>query len=157
MARGGARNRSGPAPDPNSGRSERRGFKLTALPSEGFQGEAPDFPLPDASDRELAVWAELWTTPQACAWSMQSWRWLNIADLVRLQVRGEAHDAPVNIATVVRQLRADLGLTPAGLKENGWAIAVDEVAARAAAKADEAPLAQRKSSRDRLSVVNGGG
>src|SRR5699024_3695891 len=127
------------------------------LPSEGFQGEAPDFPLPDASDRELAVWAELWTTPQACAWSMQSWRWLNIADLVRLQVRGEAHDAPVNIATVVRQLRADLGLTPAGLKENGWAIAVDEVAARAAAKADEAPPAQRKSSRDRLSVVNGGG
>ena len=157
MARGGARNRSGPAPDPNSGRSERRGFKLTALPSEGFRGDAPDFPLPDATDRELDVWASLWRTPQACAWSMQSWRWLNVADLVRLQVRGEAHDAPVNIATVVRQLRADLGLTPAGLKENGWAIAVDEVAARADAKADEAAVAPRRSSRDRLSVVNGGG
>lgn len=157
MARGGARNRSGPAPDPNSGRSERRGFKLTALPSEGFRGDAPSFPLPDVTDRELEVWESLWRTPQACAWSMQSWRWLNVADLVRLQVRGEAHDAPVNIATVVRQLRADLGLTPAGLKENGWAIAVDEVAARADAKADEAAVAPRKSSRDRLSVVNGGG
>ena len=157
MARGGARNRSGPAPDPNSGRSERRGFKLTALPSEGFRGDVPDFPLPDVTDREADVWESLWRTPQACAWSMQSWRWLNVADLVRLQVRGEAHDAPVNIATVVRQLRADLGLTPAGLKENGWAIAVDEVAARADAKAAEAAAAPRKSSRDRLSVVNGGG
>lgn len=154
MARGGARNRSGPAPDPNSGRSERRGFKLTALPSEGYRGEAPDFPLPGATDRELEVWASLWTTPQACAWSMQSWRWMNVADLVRLQVRGEAHDAPVNIATVVRQIRADLGLTPAGLKENGWAIAADEVAAKASEKADAAPA--RKSSRDRLSVVPGG-
>lgn len=153
MPRGGARNRSGPPVDPNSGRSERRGFKLTALPSEGYRGEVPDFPLPGVTDREAQVWAALWATPQACAWSMQSWRWLNVADLVRLQVRGEAHDAPVNIATVVRQLRADLGLTPAGLKENGWAIAVDEVAAKADSKA-EAP---RKSSRDRLSVVNGGG
>lgn len=157
MARGGARNRSGPARDPNSGRSERRGFKLTALPSEGFRGDVPDFPLPDVTDRELEVWESLWRTPQACAWSMQSWRWLNVADLVRMQVRGEAHDAPVNIATVVRQLRADLGLTPAGLKENGWAIAADEVAARADAKAAEAAAAPRRSSRDRLSVVNGGG
>lgn len=154
MARGGARNRSGPAPDPNSGRSERRGFKLTALPSEGYRGEAPDFPLPDATDRELEVWASLWTTPQACAWSMQSWRWMNVADLVRLQVRGEAHDAPVNIATVVRQIRADLGLTPAGLKENGWAIAADEVAAKASEKADAAPA--RPSSRSKLKVVPGG-
>jgi len=136
MARGGARNRSGPAPDPTSGRSDRRGFTLTALPSEGYADEPPTFPLPGVTERESEVWAVLWTTPQACAWSMQSWRWLNIADLVRLQVRGEAHDAPVNIATVVRQLRADLGLTPAGLKENGWAIAVDEVAARAAERTE---------------------
>lgn len=151
MASGGARNRSGPAPDPNSGRSDRRGFSLTALPNEGYQGEAPTFPLPDALDRELEVWLQLWRTPQACAWVRESWRWLNVADLVRLQVRGEALDAPVNIATVVRQLRADLGLTPAGLKENGWAIAADEVAAKASEKADAAPA--RKSSRDRLSVV----
>ena len=154
MPRGGARNRSGPAADPNSGRSERRGFKLTALPSEGYRGEIPDFPLPDASEREMTVWESLWRTPQACAWSMQSWRWLNVADLVRLQVRGEAHDAPVNIATVVRQLRADLGLTPAGLKENGWAIAADEVAAKRDERPESAPA--RKSSRDRLSVVSGG-
>jgi hypothetical protein len=69
VPRGGARNRSGPAADPTSGRSERRGYKLTALPSEGFDGDVPDFPLPSASDRELEVWGILWTTPQACAWS----------------------------------------------------------------------------------------
>ena len=155
MTRGGARNRSGPSADPNSGRSERRGFKLTALPAEGYDGEVPEFPLPDVTERELEVWASLWRTPQAAAWSMQSWRWLNVADLVRLQVRGEARDAPVNIATVVRQLRADLGLTPAGLKENGWAIAADEVGARREEKdAGEEP--KRKSSRDRLAVVSGG-
>lgn len=153
MTRGGARNRSGPAPDPNSGRSERRGFKLTALPSEGYDGEVPDFPLPYPVPRELDVWASLWTTPQACAWSLESWRWMNIADLVRLQVRGEAHDAPVNIATVVRQLRADLGLTPAGLKENGWAIAVDEVASKRE-ETTEAPT--RPSSRSKLKVVSSG-
>ena len=132
-----------------SERSERRGYKLTALPSEGYTGEVPTFPLPAANDRELSVWESLWRTPQACAWSMQSWRWLNVADLVRLQVRGEAHDAPVNIATVVRQLRADLGLTPAGLKENGWAIAENEVAAKAAEKAESTEPASRPQRRMR--------
>jgi hypothetical protein len=140
MASGGARNRSGPQADPNSGRSDRRGYKLDALPSEGYKGAVPDFPLPDSIDRELEIWAELWATPQACAWSVQSWRWLNVADLVRLQVRAEARDAPVNIATVVRQLRADLGLTPAGLKENGWAIAADELAAKRADVVTAAPV-----------------
>lgn len=154
MPKGGARNRSGPSADPLSGRSDRRGFSLTALPSEGYLEDAPGFPLPGGTDRELTVWAELWTTPQACAWSMQSWRWLNVADLVRLQVRGEAHDAPVNIATVVRQLRADLGLTPAGLKENGWAIAADEVGAR---RDEKSSAPARRSSRDRLKSVGNGG
>ena len=152
MSRGGARNRSGPAPDPNSGRSDRRGLKLTALPGAGYHGEVPEFSLPAASARELEVWSALWTTPQACAWSTQPWRWPALADLVRLQVRGEAHDAPVNIATVVRQLRADHGLTTAGLKENGWAIAADEVAERR----DERAV-KPSSSRDRMKVVKSDG
>lgn len=130
MPRGGARNRSGPGADPLSGRSERRGVSFTALPSAGFDGVVPEFPLPYALGRELEVWAELWGTPQAAAWSVQSWRWGQVADLVRLQVRAEDHEAPVGVYAQVRAARADLGLTPAGLKENGWAIAVDEVAER---------------------------
>lgn len=154
MPSGGARNRSGPPPDPTSGRSDRRGFSLTALPNEGYRGSIPEFPLPGALERELTVWGSLWRTPQACAWARESWRWPNVADLVRLQVRGEALDAPVNIATVVRQLRADLGLTPAGLKENGWAIAAADIEPAEAQGEPSAPSKPR-SSRDRLSVVGG--
>ena len=47
MARGGARNRSGPQADPSSGRSDRRGLKFTALPASGYDGEVPEWPLPD--------------------------------------------------------------------------------------------------------------
>jgi hypothetical protein len=128
MVRGGARNRSGPGVDPLSGRSDSRGVKFAALPSEGFDGDVPAFSLPSPSGRELEVWADLWETPQAAAWSLQPWRWDQIADLVRMQVRSEASDAPVGIYSHIRAVRADLGLTPAGLKENGWAIAADEVA-----------------------------
>ena len=159
MARGGARNRSGPAPDPDSVRSERRGYKLTALPNEGYSGDAPGFPLADPSERELEVWADLWRTPQACAWSMpsESWRARTVALYTRTVVRCEEQDAPASLLAQLHRLADQIGMTTAGLAEMGWAIAVDEVAARADAKAAEAAAAPRKSSRDRLSVVNGGG
>jgi hypothetical protein len=144
MARGGARNRYGPGVDPLSGRSDARGVKFSALPSEGFDGEVPAFSLPAASGRELEVWADLWETPQAAAWSLQPWRWDQIADLVRMQVRSEAVDAPVGIYAQVRAARADLGLTPAGLKENGWAIAADEVAEKRAEQSGGGDAPQRR-------------
>lgn len=169
MGHGGARNRSGPQPDPKSGRSDQRGFKLTALPAEGYCGEAPKFPLQpivmfvehtegsgrDRSktkerddgatesfrEREADVWAEAWTTPQACAWSMQAWRWPIVAEYCRLKTVVEFD--PSASAALVGQLhryRDQLGLTPAGLKDNGWSIAADEVAQ----KRDEvAPAAER--------------
>jgi hypothetical protein len=161
MARGGARNRSGPQADPKSGRSERRGYKLTALPAEGYDGEPPAFPLQPIvlfteyfegtgrertkikksdehgsesfREREAAIWAEAWRTPQACAWSMQPWRWPIAAEYCRLKAVVEFD--PSASAALVGQLhryRDQLGLTPAGLKENGWAIAVDEVAQKRA-------------------------
>ena len=156
MASGGARNRSGPPKDPKSGRSDRIGFKLTALPSEGFGGTVPelgDF-MPDATPRHEQVWAQLWTTPQACAWSMESWRWPVVADLVKWLVRSEPAEAPASLATAVRQLRDDVGLSKAGLIANGWAIAVDEVAAKADEKEPATPA--RASSRSRFQVVASG-
>lgn len=162
MPSGGARNRSGPQPDPLSGRSDRRGFTLTALPSEGFRGEVPDFPLQPIvlfteyfvdrvkvkecdeggtesfRDREADVWAEAWTTPQACAWSMESWRWPIVGEYCRLKTIVEFD--PSASAALVGQLhryRDQLGLTPAGLKDNGWAIAPDEVAAKRTEKAEQ--------------------
>lgn len=181
MPKGGARNRSGPAPDPNSGRSDRRDFKLTALPSEGYAGEAPEFPLQPIvlfveyftgsgrdrekvkerddgetasfREREADIWAEAWRTPQACAWSLEPWRWPIVAEYCRLKAAVEFD--PTASAALVAQLhryRDQIGLTPAGLKENGWAIATNEVAA----KRDESPK-KPSSSRDRLKVVKAGG
>lgn len=127
--RGGARNRSGPAPDPKSGRSDARGYSLTALPSGGFEGEVPDFPLPDASDRELDVWAEAWETPQACAWSIEPWSWAVVAEYCRLKVTVE-NGAAAAFTGQLHRYRDQLGLTPAGLRFNGWVIAPDEVSVR---------------------------
>src|SRR5690349_10358530 len=92
--------RSGPAPDPNSARSDQRGIKVTALPASGYSGAVPDFPLPkrviwnewfegsgrdrekrrerdegataSVWERELELWTWMWKTPQACAWAMPS-------------------------------------------------------------------------------------
>ena len=134
MAHGGARNRSGPAPQEDSGRSDRRGYSLTALPAEGYAGKVPDFPLPDPSDRELAVWETAWRTPQACAWSMpsESWRTRTVALWVRTSVRCETVDAPAALLGQVHRFADQIGMTTAGLAEMGWKIAVDEVAKKAA-------------------------
>lgn len=154
MSRGGARNRSGPPADPNSGRSDARGFSLTALPSEGYRGEIPPFPLPRRSvyystfedksrirvfdedategvmDREIELWEWAWSTPQACAWSMEPWRWQTVAMWVRTFVVCEGSDATAADKGALHRFADQIGLTPAGLKENGWAIATDEVAAK---------------------------
>lgn len=174
MASGGARNRSGPPPDPKSGRSDARGLVLTALPSQGYTEPAPDFPLQPIvlfleyfegtgkdrtkvkerddgatesfREREAAIWAEAWRTPQACAWARDRWRWPIVAEYCRLKAVVEFD--PSASAALVGQLhryRDQIGLTPAGLKENGWAIAVDEVGAKAAQRATEpAAPAQRR-------------
>lgn len=155
MPRGGARNRSGPPADPESGRSDRRGFKLTALPAEGYRGTVPDFPLPAASERELEVWAQAWRTPQACAWSMpsESWRARTVALWVRTVVRCEDPDAPASLLGQLHRFADQIGMTTAGLAEMGWKVAVDETAAKREEHAAEPP---RRSSRERMTVVSGG-
>lgn len=154
MARGGARNRSGPPPEEDSRTSERRGVVFTALPAEGYKRKAPAFPLPAPTNRELDVWAQAWRTPQAAAWSVQQWRWYTVAQWVRWSVRMEAGDAPASLGTVVVRLADQIGLTPAGLKENGWKIATDEVAEKAATKRRTTPA--RSSARSRMKVVRSG-
>lgn len=133
MASGGNRNRGGARPVEGSGRSDRRGFKLTALPAEGFDGPIPEFPLPEPTDRELVVWEWAWRTPQACAWSMPSeaWRIRTVASWVRLSVRCEQLDTPAALLGQVHRFADQIGLTTAGLAEMGWKVAVDEVAAKA--------------------------
>lgn len=165
MASGGPRNRSGPMPDPGSGRSDARGVKLDALPSEGFGGEVPDFPLPrvvvltevfedgaklkapddgaslSRNEREQELWEWAWTTPQACAWALESWRWQAIAMWVRVSALCESPDATAADKGSLHRFADQIGLTPAGLRENGWAIQRSEID-------------QKRSEKPSLSVVS---
>lgn len=179
MSRGGARNRSGPPADPTSGRSEARGFKLTALPAEGYTGLAPVFPLPrrsvyrwefedkrrfqvfddeatqEVADRELELWEWVWSTPQACAWSMPSERWraYTVAMWVRTAVICESSDATAADKNSLHRFADQIGLTTAGLREMGWKVAVDELAARAADRQEPAAPAKAR----RLRAASGDG
>lgn len=163
MAKGGARPRSGPAADPNSERSRKgaatsAAFSPTALPLEGHRGRAPAFPLPrmnrfgaDGVDtsataafrrRELEVWRQVWKTPQAAAWARESWRWPTVGEFCRIKTAVELDpDSNAALLSRLREYRNEIGLSPDGLKMNGWAIAVDEVAARGVAKQQEAAAA----------------
>lgn len=176
MPRGGARNRSGPAPDPTSGRSDRRGFRLDALPAEGYTGEPPAYPLTAVPvydvyfedktrhkdlddeatearfDREQELWASTWRTPQAEAWIREPWRWQTVAMYVRTMALCESADATAADKNSLHRFADQIGMTPAGLKENGWKIAADEVGA----KRFEAPAAVQDDPDDvrgRLTVV----
>lgn len=165
MARGGARNRSGPQADPTSGRSDRRGLSFTALPAHGFDGDPPAWPLPPrivwetvveggekfreasqletaaVAEREAELWSWVWRTPQAWAWAQpsESWRLHTIAMWVRTYVLCESSSATAADKGSLHRFADQIGLTPAGLKENGWAIAKDEVAAKAAERAEPRP------------------
>ena len=154
MARGGARNRSGPQPDEASGRSDRRGFSLSALPSEGFDGPVPTFPLPKLTERELELWRWAWSTPQACAWEREPWRWHAVAMWVRTSALCESSDATAADKNSLHRFADQIGLTPAGLKENGWKVAGDELAEKRAAEAEPD---QADDVRNRLRVVAGAG
>jgi len=145
-----------------------------ALPSEGYKGDIPDFPLDpivmfaehfadgakvrevdqDASadfhSREGVVWAEAWRTPQGAAWAVESWRWPVVAEYVRLKVTVELD--PGSNAALVGQLhryREQIGLTPAGLRLNGWQVARDEVNGRRTEKDSAATPGKRLSARER--------
>lgn len=188
MSKGGARIRSGPQPDPKSGRSEQRGYTLTALPAEGYTGPIPKFPLPAPvlelslprgpvsgelldilkgerdeaqqriTAREAEVWAELWRTPQACAWSLPSeaWRLRHIAMYCRVSVRCEAGDVPASFYAQVHRFADQIGLTSAGLAMMGWKVAEDEVAAKAQQRSSKAPAEKPAAPTRRLRAVNGG-
>lgn len=136
---GGSRNRSGPPADPDSRNSARKGLRFNLLPAEGHKGGAPEFDLPGKTPREAQVWVALWKTPQAEAWKREPWRWDTIALYARVKVRAEAADAPLGLYTQLTRIGDQIGMTPAGLAENGWRIADDEVAAaRARLEAAEA-------------------
>lgn len=152
MPRGGARTVSGPPPDPRSLRSAKSMDKggWRTLPAEGRQTPAPEWPLTEAAERELELWAEMWDKPQAVAWEDMGQE-LEVALFVRTLAEAEQPGARVDVQKMVRSYLDSLGLSVAGMNRNRWKIAP---AAEAAIEvvADEPPQ-QRPSARDRLRVV----
>lgn len=175
MASGGARNRSGPAPSDTSLNAAKRGVEFATLPAEGFDGETPKFPLgqvriyytykdsngkpvrefdeeatQERFARELELWQWAWSTPQAAAWSVEPWRWYSVAMWVRTACVCESEDAQAADKNSLHRFADQIGLTPAGLKENGWKIGVMVDSGKVSAGVNK----KRSSSRARLKVVS---
>ena len=151
MASGGARARSGPAPDPNALRRDRKDDAgWTVLPAEGRKAKAPSFPLIDPSQRELQIWVRLWKLPQALLWEKNQQE-LAVAFHVRTMCEAERADAQTNLRTLVRQQAGELLLTIPAMYAARVRIAEDEVATKRAET--DAPV--RVSARDRLKAVKG--
>jgi hypothetical protein len=166
MPRGGARINSGPPPDPNALRRDRADDRdgWTLLPSCGRLADAPPWPLlshaGQATDldthvnveawdrRELAVWVDIWATPQAVAWDRLGWTH-DVALYVRMLVGAEAGD--FKAAGEARQWSDRLGLSPAAMLRNRWKVVEDELGPRRATT----PTRTRTSARDRLKAGGG--
>lgn len=126
----------GPAPNPNARRRNAR-VGVQILPAEGRTAPAPAWP----GDSEPAMWAELWSLPQAVMWERMRLhhvvaRYCSVLLTPGIPAAGEA-----------RQLEDRLGLNPKAMRTLMWEIAADEVGE----KRDEAKPAPRR----RLKVVGG--
>lgn len=153
MPSGGARARSGPAPDPNALRRDRKSdASWTTLPAAGRKGKAPRWPLIDPSPRELELWAKFWKMPQALIWE-QNGQEFQVAMHVRTLGEAEVAGANTNLRTLLRQQSGELLLTIPAMHAARVKIAQDESAEKEASVA-AAPV--RLSARDRLKIVNGG-
>lgn len=157
MPSGGARAKAGRMPDPASEAFQQRAGGLFALPAAGYKRPHPKFPLPRyevwntwkdddglhrelderASDqwdaREREVWNELWRYPQGFAWSRPQYKYLQhiVALYVRQYVLCETSEAKAADRTTLCRYADSIGLTPQGLRLNGWSIVPDEPPAKA--------------------------
>lgn len=152
MAKGGARTNSGPPPDPNALRRDRKSDgEWFVLPAAGRDGDEPAWPLdPEANGRERALWSSLWVKPQAVAWESNGVE-LEVALYVRRLCEAERPGSATNLSTLVRQLSDSLGLSTVGLRSNRWKIGD--------ATPTAAPKQSRRTSpsaRERLQVIEGG-
>lgn len=126
----------GPAPSRNVRRRNARP-DWRRLPSTGRTGVPPDWPLPGRGTRaELALWGELWCSPQAVAWEALGWV-RGVARYARCVVRAEnRRTATAALLAEVRQLEDRLGLNPLAMKRLMWEIN-DEPASGAGPSTDD--------------------
>lgn len=148
MPSGGARARSGPAPDPSALRRDRKDDAgWTSLPAGGFTGEVPEYPLADESGAEGEYWSELWRKPQAVMWSKLGMV-RQVAAYVRAYCESVLPEASAGLKTAVLRMEGELGISVPGMHSLRWKIADDELAER------RENIAGRASARDRLKALN---
>lgn len=136
--------RSGPAPDPNALRRSRSGDAgWTTLPSEGFTGSVPEWPLGSVLKAELEYWGELWRKPQAVMWSKLGMG-RQLAAYVRAFLESVEPEASAGLKTAVLRMEGELGLSLPGMHSLRWKFAEDQVAAKREAK----PVAVERSALD---------
>lgn len=151
MPKGGARNRSGPPPDPNALRREKKSDgDWTILPGEGRKGKAPGWPLTDQTVREDELWKQFWKKPQATLWE-KNHQLYEVALHVRCFAEAESAEAPTSLRTLVRQQADALLLTIPAMLSARVRIAEDEVKEKRQAR----PAST--AARDRFKVVADGG
>jgi hypothetical protein len=175
MPSGGARARSGPAPDPNALRRDRKDDAgWTTLPAEGFAGAVPSFPLSRISvydiywedkkrvkefdaeatealhESELALWEKLWTKPQAFMWAKLELEY-EVAAYVRAYLESTSADSNSGLKTAALRMAAEIGLSLPGMHSLRWKFAEDELEAKRSAPASGP---KKTSARDRLKAIN---
>ena len=171
MASGGARNRSGPAPDPMALRRDRKDDAAwVTLPAGGFDGKVPEFPLPKAIqfntyfesgrkvterddgetegvwDVEQDLWEILWRKPQAAMWSKLDMTF-EVAAYVRAFLESVEADASAGLKTAVLRMGAEIGLSLPGMHSLRWKFSEDELGAK---RAVSVPVRSGPSAKDRL-------
>ena len=152
MTSGGARARSGPAPDPNALRRDRKDDAAwVTLPAEGFQGEIPVFPIADALGAEVELWETLWSKPQAVMWAKLGLEF-EVAAYVRAFLESVEAGATSGLKTAVLRMGAEIGLSLPGMHSLRWKFAEDELGAR---RSEPARKSGGVSAKDRLRALNG--
>jgi hypothetical protein len=151
MPSGGARARSGPPPDPNALRRDRKDDAgWVTLPAEGFAGKTPDFPLPGGLATETDLWETLWRKPQAHMWAKLGLEY-EVAAYVRAFMESVEPEAVSGLKTAVLRMAAEIGLSLPGMHSLRWKFAEDELQ-----KKRSAPVVTKAvSARDRLKALNG--
>ena len=155
MPSGGARARSGPAPDPNALRRDRKSDAgWTVLPASGREGDAPEWPLTEWSRREEALWVQFWAKPQAILWE-QNGQAFEVAMHVRCFAEAEKPEAPTALRTLVRQQADALLLTIPAMHSARVKLSGDELREKRSSAPAES-VVPTASSRSRLRAVSGG-
>lgn len=115
---------NGPPPSPNARRRNARPA-FRRLHATGRPGVPPVWPLGGrATKQELALWEQLWASPQATAWEEMGWV-RTVARYARITVAAERPKAIAAVMSEARQLEDRLGLNPKAMRSLGWEIATD--------------------------------